>query len=133
MTTIPETHRDLLDAQVAVLGTVGASGRPQLSAIWFLAEGDTVKLSLNTSRQKLKNLQANPGYSLLILDPANPYRYVELRGDAEVAADSDYEFAKKVGAKYGGADLSEHDGPGDVRMVVTLIPKRVVVWGGAAG
>ena len=133
MTTIPETHRDLLDAQVAVLGTIGASGRPQLSAIWFLAEGDTVKLSLNTSRQKLKNLQANPACSLLILDPANPYRYVELRGDAEIAADPDYEFAKKVGAKYGGADLSEHDGPGDVRMVVTLIPKRVTVWGGAAG
>jgi hypothetical protein len=57
---------------------------------------------------------------------------VELRGDAEIAADPDYEFAKKVGAKYGGADLSEHDGPGDVRMVVTLIPKRVTVWGGPA-
>ena len=84
MTTIPDTHRDLLDAQVAVLGTIGASGRPQLSAIWFLAEGDTVKLSLNTSRQKVKNLQANPACSLLILDPANPYRYVELRGDAQI-------------------------------------------------
>ena len=76
----------------------------------------------------MKNLQANPACSLLILDPANPYRYVELRGDAQIAADPDYEFAKKVGAKYGGADLSEHDGPGDVRMVVTLVPKRVTVW-----
>ena len=132
MTTIPDTHRDLLDAQVAVLGTVGPSGRPQLSAIWFLAEGDTVKLSLNTSRQKLKNLQANPACSLLILDPANPYRYVELRGDAQIAPDPDYEFAKKLGAKYGGADLSEHDGPTDLRLVVTIVPTRVTVWGGAA-
>jgi PPOX class probable F420-dependent enzyme len=82
LSAIPDTHRDLLDAQVAVLGTVGASGRPQMSVIWFLAEGDTVKLSLNTSRQKVKNLQANPACSLLIIDPANPYRYVELRGDA---------------------------------------------------
>ena len=132
MTTIPETHRDLLDAQVAVLGTIGASGRPQLSAVWFLAEGDTVKLSLNTSRQKLKNLQANPGCSLLILDPGNLYRYVELRGDAQIEADPDYAFAKQVGAKYGGADLSEHDGPDDVRMIVTITPTRVTVWGGAA-
>ena len=37
-----------------------------------------------------------------------------------------------MGAKYGGADLSEHDGPGDVRVVVTIIPAGVVVWGGAA-
>src|ERR1700740_3020902 len=87
MTTIPDTHRDLLNAQVGVLGTIGASGRPQLSAIWFLADGDTVKLSLNTDRQKVKNLQATPRCSLLILDPASPYRYLELRGDAEISPD----------------------------------------------
>jgi PPOX class probable F420-dependent enzyme len=129
MTTIPDTHRDLLDAQVGVLGTIGSSGRPQLSGIWFLAEGDTVKLSLNTARQKLKNLQANPGCSLIIFDPTNPYRYLELRGDAEISPDPDYEFANKVGAKYGGADLRDRDNPGDVRVVVTVIPSRVVAWG----
>ncbi len=53
MTTIPDSHRDLLDAQIAVLGTIGASGRAQLSATWFLAEGDAVRLSLNTMRQKV--------------------------------------------------------------------------------
>jgi PPOX class probable F420-dependent enzyme len=131
-TEIPETHKDLLNAQVAVLGTVGASGRPQLSAVWFLADGDTVKLSLSDSRQKTKNLLANPQASLLILDPANPYRYLELRGDAEVTDDDNYAFADKVGAKYGGADLRERDKPGDVRKVVTITPTRVVAWGGAA-
>jgi PPOX class probable F420-dependent enzyme len=133
MTTaeIPETHKDLLNAQVAVLGTVGGNGRPQLSAVWFLADGDTVKLSLSNTRQKTKNLIANPQASLLILDPANPYRYVELRGEAEVTEDDNYAFADKVGAKY-GADLRERDQPGDVRMVVTIKPARVVAWGGAA-
>ena len=131
MTTseIPDSHKDLLGAQVAVLGTIGSSGRPQLSAIWFLAEGDTVKLSLNTARQKVKNIQANPKVSLLIIDPANPYKYVELRGDAEITADDDYEFADKVGAKYGGADLRERDQPGDSRVVVTIKPVRVIAWG----
>jgi PPOX class probable F420-dependent enzyme len=127
MTTIPDSHRDLLDAQVAVLGTIGSSGRPQLSGIWFLAEDDTVKLSLNTARQKLKNLQANPKCSLIIFgDP--PYRYIELRGDAEITPDDDYSFADKVGAKY-GADLRTRDQPGDTRVVVTIRPARIVAWG----
>ena len=130
MTTpeIPASHRDLLDAQIAVLGTIGASGRPQLSATWFLAEGDTVKLSLNTSRQKVKNLQANPKVSVIILGDS-PYKYIELRGDAEITPDPDYEFANKVGAKYGGADLRARDEPGETRVVVTIKPARVITWG----
>ena len=130
MTTpeIPASHKDLLSAQVGVLGTIGASGRPQLSATWFLAEGDTVKISLNTARQKVKNLRANPKASFLIIDPANPFKYVELRGDAEISPDDDYAFADKVGAKY-GADLRNMDKPGEARVVVTIKPARVVTWG----
>jgi len=127
MTTIPDSHRDLLDGQVAVLGTIGASGRPQLSGVWFLAEGDTVRISLNTVRQKVKNLQANPKVSVLILGNP-PYRYIELRGDAEITPDDDYEFADKVGAKY-GSDLRTRDNPGEKRVVVTIHPQRVVAWG----
>lgn len=127
MTTIPDSHRDLLGAQIAVLGTIGASGYPQQSSVWFLAEGDTIRLSLNTSRQKVKNLQANPKCSILISgDP--PYRYIELRGDAEITPDDDYAFADKVGAKY-GSDLRTRDNPGDKRVVVTIRPTRVRVWG----
>jgi PPOX class probable F420-dependent enzyme len=128
MTTIPESHRDLLTGPVAVLGTIGASGRPQLSGVWFLADGDTVKVSLNTARQKVKNLQANPKVSLLIFDEKSPYRYLELRGDAQITPDDDYAFADKVGAKY-GADLRTRDNPGDSRVVIAIHPSRVVAWG----
>jgi len=124
MAAIPATHRDLLDAQVATLGTVGPDGRPQLSEVWFLADGDTVGISLNTSRQKTKNLLANPAVNLLILDLAIPQRYLELRGDAEITPDDDYAFADRVGAKY-RANLRDHDGPGDARVVVTIRPVRV--------
>jgi PPOX class probable F420-dependent enzyme len=129
MTTpeIPDSHKDLLNGQVAVVGTVGASGRPQLSAVWFLAEDDTVKISLNTARQKVKNLQANPKVSVIILgDP--PSKYIELRGEAEITPDDDYAFADKLGAKY-GADLRNMDKPGQTRVVVTIKPARVVTWG----
>ncbi|HZX56941.1 MAG TPA: PPOX class F420-dependent oxidoreductase [Ilumatobacteraceae bacterium] len=125
MATIPDSHRDLLDAPVATLATVGADGRPQLSAVWFLADADSVRVSLNTARQKTKNLQANPAATLFILDTANPARYLELRGNAQVAPDDDYTFADQVGAKYGGVDLRNMDQPGQSRVVVTIDPVRI--------
>jgi len=82
MPEIPASHRDLLDGQFATLATIGPDGRPQLSEVWFLAEDDTIGLSLNTSRQKTKNLLANPAANLFLLDLAVPYRYLEIRGDA---------------------------------------------------
>jgi PPOX class probable F420-dependent enzyme len=124
MAMIPDSHRDLADAPVATLATVGPDGRPQLTAVWFLIEGDTVRLSLNTTRRKTRNLRANPATSLFVLDPSG-YRYLEIRGDARIEPDADYAFADQVGAKYGGADLRANDGPGESRVIVTLEPVRV--------
>lgn len=125
MTTFPESHSDLLDAKVATLATIGDDGTPQLTEVWFLHDDDEVKLSLNTARLKTRNLRKRPQCSLFILDVENPYRYMDVRGRAEIAPDDDYAFANKVGAKYGGADLSEHDGPGESRVVVTIVPSNV--------
>ena len=124
MPAIPSSHQDLLSGQFATLGTVGPDGRPQLSEVWFLADGETVAVSLNTTRQKTKNLLANPAVSLFLLDLAVPYRYLEIRGDAEITPDDDYAFADRVGAKY-QANFRDRDRPGERRVVVTVRPTRV--------
>jgi len=124
MPAIPDSHRDLLDGQFATLATVGDDGRPQLSEVWFLADDGGVAISLNTSRQKTKNLTARKGCCVFLLDVANPYRYLEIRGDAELEPDDDYRFADRVGQKY-GSDLREHDGPGDKRVVIRIRPQRI--------
>jgi PPOX class probable F420-dependent enzyme len=124
MPAIPESHRDLLDAQVATLATVGPDGRPQLSEVWFLADDGTIRISLNTSRQKVKNLRRNPACTLLVLDLDNPQRYLEVRADARIEPDDDYAFADRVGAKY-GSDLRVHDQPGESRITVELVPVRI--------
>jgi PPOX class probable F420-dependent enzyme len=125
MATVPDSHRDLLDAPVATLATIGADGRPQLSAVWFLADDDGVRISLNTARQKTKNLAKRSPATLFILDTANPARYLEIRGDATLEPDDDYAFADQVGAKYGGIDLRTIDQPGQKRVVVTIDPARI--------
>jgi PPOX class probable F420-dependent enzyme len=130
MVTVPETHKDLLKANVALLATIGSDGYPQVTALWFLLDDDgTIKLSLNTSRQKVKNLQAHPECTFFVLDTANPYRTLEIRARAVITPDPDYVFAGRVGAKYGGANLRANDHPGESRVVVALQPVKVNTWG----
>lgn len=129
MITVPESHQDLLDADVAILATNGQDGYPQVTALWFLYDEGVIRMSLNTSRQKVKNLQAQPECTFFVLDTSNPYRTLEIRARAEIRPDPDYTFARKLGAKYGGVDLSANDAPGEIRVVVSLQPLKVNTWG----
>jgi PPOX class probable F420-dependent enzyme len=124
MTTFPDSHRDLLNGQVATLATIDSDGSPHQTEVWFLYEDGELRLSLNTARLKTRNLRRRPQCSLLLLDLVNPYRYLAVRGNARVEPDDDYLFARAVGAKY-ESDLSVHDEPGESRVVVTIEPVNV--------
>jgi PPOX class probable F420-dependent enzyme len=124
---VPETHRDLLTTNTAILATNGPSGLPQVTAVAFLHDttDDLVKLSLNDTRQKTKNLRRDPRATLFILDPANHLRTLEIRARAELIPDPEFAFCRTAGAKY-DSDFHRHDGPGETRSQVVLHPTRVV-------
>jgi PPOX class probable F420-dependent enzyme len=128
MTAIPDSHRDLLDGPVGMLATLGPDDRPQVTAMWFLFDGTDVRLSVNETRQKAKNLMRDPRVTFFVLDPANPYRTLEIRGTADWQYDEDRSLAGALGAKY-DADLSKMDGPGERRLAVTLNPVKVNTYG----
>lgn len=129
MSTFPESHRDLLEQPVGILATYGADGFPQVTALWFLLDEDgRIKMSLNTARQKVKNLRERPECTFFLIDLANPYRTLEVRGRAELLPDDDYAFADKVGKKY-GMDLRQMDRPGERRIVAVLHPEKINTYG----
>jgi PPOX class probable F420-dependent enzyme len=123
---VPDAFRDLLDAATGILATNGPDGLPQVTAVTFLHDtvGDLVKISLNDTRQKTKNMRRDSRATLFILDRNNPYRSLEIRARVELAPDPDFSFAKTAGAKY-GQDFHVHDQPGETRSVVTLHPVRI--------
>lgn len=130
MHVIPESHRGIIDtASIVTLATIGPDGQPQVTATWFLWDEGTLKLSLNTSRQKVRNLRLNPALTAFFVDPASAYRTLELRGRATIEDDPEYRLAAMVGAKYGGADLRSMDKPGETRVAVTLNIEKVVSYG----
>lgn len=127
--SVPETHHALLESTwAAALVTLDSTGRPQTTAVWYLADRETGKLqiSLSDARVKFKHLQGNPEIDFFIVDPANQFNTLEVRGTASIGDDDG--LAAKVGAKY-NADVANWDAPGDVRHAVTITPRRVVANG----
>lgn len=130
MKIVPPSHQDIIErAQIVTLATLSADGAPHVTAMWFLWDDGQLRLSLNTARQKAKNLASDPRVSAFFVDPQTPYRTVEIRGTAEVHPDPDYQFADRVGAKYGGANLREMDQPGESRIAVTIVPDKILTFG----
>jgi PPOX class probable F420-dependent enzyme len=126
---VPETHLGIADAAtVGVLTTFGADGYPQVTAIWFLREGEVFRTSLHQSRQKYRNLRATPRATLFVMDLAKPQRTIEVRGDVSIEDDPDGEFLDRLLAHY-GMDPATFPAPRDSRVTVTITPTKINTFG----
>jgi PPOX class probable F420-dependent enzyme len=92
------------------IATIGPTGHPQVTAIWAFVEGENIVTSLAGVRQKLKNLEARPQATVLVIDPENPYRTLEMRGDVTIEPDPELTTLKRVLAAY-GTDLESFPDP----------------------
>lgn len=127
---IPSELASLLDTTaVALVSTIGPKGEPQTTPIWFLYEGGVVRFSLVDGRQKLRNLQRDPRASVVIVDPAEPTRYLELRGRVELVPDPHLALEREVAIKYRGAH-DDVEPPGTLRFAATLTADRVTSQAG---
>lgn len=81
MAKIPDSVKTFLDKpNVAVLATISPAGRPQATPIWFMLDNGHILVNTAKGRIKLRNMEANPRVVLAIVDHANPYQYVQIRG-----------------------------------------------------
>ena len=78
---IPNSHRDLLTEPVhAILTTLMPDGMPQSSIVWADYDGEYVLVNTTLERQKGRNMQRNPKVTMLVIDPKNSSRWIEVRG-----------------------------------------------------
>jgi PPOX class probable F420-dependent enzyme len=126
---IPESHRDILEKKgFAHIATTGPQGEPQSSPVWYGWDGAHLKFSNTKGRQKYRNLLRNPHVSASITDPDDPYRYVEIRGVAEIEDDPDRAFIDEMSRKYMGRDYPWNR-PGEERVVVKIRPEHATTQG----
>ena len=98
---IPASHLDLLTRPViGVFTTLGPDGQPQSSLVWVDHDGECARVNTTLERQKGRNLLACPRLSLLVVDPANTARYLQVRGDAELVTKGAVEHVDELTRKY---------------------------------
>ena len=81
---IPDSHRDLLDGPViAALATLMPDGQPQVTPVWCSYDGTYIIVNATADRQKHKNMAERPRVTLMVFDPQDQFRYLEVRGIVE--------------------------------------------------
>lgn len=129
---IPPDLTDLLHSTaLAHVATIGPGGEPQTNPVWFDWDGRHLRFSQITDRQKVRNLRRDPRIAVSIVDPTNPYRYLELRGGVvAIEPDPDLAFVDRVTRKYLGVGRDPaRNPPGEKRVVVVVEPGRTTRLG----
>ena len=82
MAAIPEQYLDLVQQKKAFadLATVMPDGSPQVTPVWFDYRGGVIRVNSAKGRTKTRNMKQGAPVALSIMDPDNPYRYLQIRG-----------------------------------------------------
>ena len=131
MAAIPDQYKDLLQKKAfAHLGTVMKDGSPQVTPIWFDYDGTHVRINSAKGRWKDKNMRNRPKVALSILDPDNPYRYMQIRGTVtEVTENGADAHIDSLAKKYLGQDKYPYRQPGEERVIYKIAVERVNAQG----
>jgi PPOX class probable F420-dependent enzyme len=129
--TIPDKFLDLFQKKAfGNLATLMPDGSPQVTPVWVDFDGNHVIINSARGRQKDKNMQRNAKVALSILDPDNPYRYLEIRGQVdditEQGADAHID---KMAKKYMGKDTYPYRRPEEVRVLYKILPTKTTQMG----
>jgi PPOX class probable F420-dependent enzyme len=124
---VPDSHRDLFTKKsFAHLATLMPGGQPQVTPVWVDYDGRHILINTAVGRQKDKNLQRDGRVALSMIDPENPYRYLEVRGRvAERTSEGAEQHIDKRAKKYLGQDKYPYRQPGEVRVVYRIEPEHV--------
>ena len=99
--SIPASHLDLLTRPIpGVLTTMMPDGQPQSSLVWLDFDGECARVNTSRERQKGRNMASNPKVSLLLVDPENTGRFVQIRGVAELIEQGALEHLDEITRQY---------------------------------
>ena len=129
---IPESYRDVFESEAfAHLATTMPDGSPHVTPVWVdHGDGESVLINTARGRRKERNVRRDPRVGVSVLDPADPYRYVSVRGEAELTEEGADDHIDRLARRY--MDVDEYPGREDesgARVIIKIPADRVVTSG----
>jgi PPOX class probable F420-dependent enzyme len=132
MAVIPDKFLDLLQEKKAFanLATLMPDGTPQVTPVWFDYTDGVIRVNTAKGRVKARNMKEGAPVALAIMDPDNPYRYIQIRGRVRrvVEVDAD-QHIDSLAKKYLGKDKYPFAQPGEMRVMYEIEPLAVNTMG----
>jgi PPOX class probable F420-dependent enzyme len=132
MAEIPAAYMDLLQQKTtfANLATVMKDGSPQVTPVWFDYTNGHVRVNTAKGRVKARTLKVGARVAMAMMDPDNPYRYLQIRGQVVKATEEGASaHIDSLAKKYLGKDKYPFSQPGEVRIMYDIEPLAVQVMG----
>jgi len=125
MAAIPADYLDLLQRKKAFahLATIMPDGTPQVTPVWFDYTDGKIRINSAKGRVKVRNMTEGAPVALSILDPDDPYRYIQIRGRVQrVTEEGAWAHIDSLAKKYLGKDKYPWAKPGMVRITFEIEP-----------
>lgn len=126
-TKLTENDKSLfLGKNFAFIATLMKDGSPQITPTWVDIEGDSIIINTAEGRVKQKNVERDKRVAVSIVDSANPYNMVTVRGKVteQVTKGADSHI-DKMAKKYLGMDKYPYRTPTEKRVILKIHADKV--------
>ena len=129
MKWIPDTFLDLIKDDTKAfcsLATLMKDGSPQVTPVWFNSDGKHILINSASGRVKDRNMRRNPNVAIMIMDPKDPYRYIQIRGKVvEITTEGARKHIDELSKKYTGRDKYTGGPIDEIRVTYKILPKKI--------
>jgi PPOX class probable F420-dependent enzyme len=109
--------------------TLRKDGSPHSTVVWVDEVDGEVWFNTAVGRAKERHLRNDPRASVLVVDPANQFKWVSVSGTATLQRDGADEHIDKLSRKYLGQERYPWHDPNQVRIIVRIRPDKVDATG----